>query len=76
MEIQEITLSDNAIKGIRALREMESEGTSHEKFFFNVLTFISNEMTGARDPEKNQVFRDYFDTISYYSGIITSLVEE
>lgn len=70
-----IQLSDKAIRRIQALREMEKEGTSHEKFFLEVLTLISCEMSNLADATANRRFREFFDTLTYYSEILTSLVK-
>lgn len=73
--MQSVELSDEAVRRIRDLRDMEKEGTSHEKFFIDVLTLISNEMSNLADAAANKRFREYFDTMMYYSNTLTSLVE-
>lgn len=73
--VQDIQLSDQAKKRILALREMEKEGASHEKFFLEVLTLISCEMSNLTDAAANRRFREFFDTLTYYSNTLTSLVE-
>ena len=72
---QNVELSDKAKKRIQALREMEKEGTSHEKFFLEVLTIISCEMSNLADAEANRRFRILFDTLTYYSETLTSIIE-
>lgn len=74
--VQNIELSDKAQRRIQALRDMEKEGTSHEKFFLEVLTLISTEMSNLADAAANRRFREYFDTLTYYSDTLTSLVED
>lgn len=71
-----IQLSNKAIRRIHALRDMEKDGTSHEKFFLEVLTIISSKMSNLVDAEENRRFRILFDTLTYYSETLTSIVEE
>lgn len=75
METNNITLSQKAQKRVQALRDMEKEGTSHEKFFLDVLTLISCELSNYGDTAANRRFREYFDTLTYYSETLTSLME-
>lgn len=73
---QTVELSIEAKKRILALREMEKDGISHEKFFLEVLTLLSCEMSNLADADTNKRFREYFDTLTYYSNTLTSLVQE
>ncbi|NPD92333.1 hypothetical protein [Xylanibacter muris] len=70
-----ITLSDKAQRRIQALREMAKEGTSHERIFLEILTQISCELSNLNDPDANRQFREYFDAISFYSEVLTYIVE-